>query len=158
VAPLQNDGAPKRIPATPAPAFSDRKSYALLLLEIAAQLPKSARLAWNSGAWNSVAMTGPVVAQRIRRVLKLDLARLRPLGSGLRALLIAAIAALILLTIAVDVRTLSGETRGNLTPKMTRRGNTLSQAPPMVKWALRSSSCITRSTKRPIAPLCSRSA
>lgn len=98
---------------------ADTKSYALLLLETAAQLPKSgSRLAWHFRAWNSVAMTGPVVAQRIRRVLSLDnLDRLKPLGAASRALLMAASAALILLTTAVDVNTLSaGQTHVRFVP------------------------------------------
>lgn len=81
-------------------ASSDRKSYALLLLETAAQLPKNG----SQLAWNSAAMTGPVVAQRIRRVLKLDPTQWKPLGAVARALLMAAGAALIVLTTTVDVK------------------------------------------------------
>jgi beta-lactamase regulating signal transducer with metallopeptidase domain len=81
---------------------AETKRYALLLLETAAQLPARGRLAWYSAA-----MTGPVVAQRIRRVLKLDLARWKPLGDTSRALLIVTTAALILLTTAVDNKTLA---------------------------------------------------
>jgi beta-lactamase regulating signal transducer with metallopeptidase domain len=84
------------------------KGYALLLLETAAQLPaRGARLAWYSAAPHSIAMTGPVVAERIRRVLQLDLARWKPLGAAARALLIVTTAALILLTTAVDNKTLA---------------------------------------------------
>jgi beta-lactamase regulating signal transducer with metallopeptidase domain len=87
---------------------ADRKSYALLLLETAAQLPQHrSRLNWNAGAWNAVAMTGPVVAQRIRRVLKPDPTQGKPFGAVSRALLIATTAALILLTTAVDVKSLA---------------------------------------------------
>jgi beta-lactamase regulating signal transducer with metallopeptidase domain len=86
----------------------DRASYARLLLETAAQLPKNgSRLAWHSAAPYSVAMTGPVVAQRIRRVLKLDLAQWKPLGAAARTMLVVTTAALILLTTAVDVKTLA---------------------------------------------------
>ena len=55
----------------------DTQAYARLLLDSAAQL----NISGNRLIWHSAAMSGPVVAQRIRRVLDLSTAeRLKPLG------------------------------------------------------------------------------
>jgi TonB family protein len=81
----------------------DTKAYARLLLESAARLDNGChRLIWHSAA-----MGGPVVAERIRRVLDVrTVERLKPLGKLGRAMLLSLGAILIWISIAVDVRTL----------------------------------------------------
>ena len=77
----------------------DTQAYARLLLDSAARLDNgSSRLIWHS------AMSGPVVAQRIRRVLDLRTAeRLKPLGRIGWATLVSVGVTLIWISTAVDV-------------------------------------------------------
>ena len=93
----------------------DAKSYARLLLDAAAQLDS----AGNRLIWNSAAMSGPVVAQRIRRVLDTrTVERLRPLGRIGRAMLVSLGAMLIWISTTVDVRTLAaGQANGTADAK-----------------------------------------
>jgi beta-lactamase regulating signal transducer with metallopeptidase domain len=86
----------------------DIQAYARLLLESAAQLDNGG----NRLIWNSVAMSGPVVAERIRRVLNIrTVERLKPLGIVGRAVLLCLGAMLIWTTTAVDVpRLTAGQT------------------------------------------------
>ncbi len=88
----------------------DAQAYAHLLLDSAAQLDSVG----NRLIWNSAAMSGPVVALRIRRVLDVrTVERLRPLGKISRALLVSAGAILIWISTTVDVRTLAaGQANG----------------------------------------------
>jgi len=86
----------------------DTQAYARLLLDSAARLD-------NAGSrliWHSAAMSGPIVAQRIRRVLNVrTVERLKPLGTIGRASLLALGAALIWISTAVDVpRLVAGQT------------------------------------------------
>jgi TonB family protein len=82
---------------------SSTQAYARLLVETAARLNGAGRLNWYSAA-----MSGPVVAQRIRRVLDVRTAkRLKPLGKIGRALLVSVGAMLIWISTTVDVRTLA---------------------------------------------------
>jgi TonB family protein len=88
----------------------DAQAYARLLLDSAARLD-------NAGSrliWHSAAMSGPVVAQRIRRVLDVRTAdRLKPLGKIGRAMLVSVGAMLIWISTTVDVRTLvAGQANG----------------------------------------------
>jgi TonB family protein len=78
----------------------DTQAYARLLLNTAARMDTGAgRLIWNAAA-----MSGPVVAQRIRRVLKLRTAqRLKPLGRIGWATLVSIGVALIWISTAIDV-------------------------------------------------------
>ncbi len=83
----------------PAVTF-DTQAYARLLLDIAARLDNTgSRLIWHSSA-----MSGPVVAQRIRRVLNVRTPeRLKPLGIIGRAILLTLGAVLICISTTVDV-------------------------------------------------------
>jgi TonB family protein len=89
-------------------ASFDTQAYARVLLDTATRM--------NTGGgrliWHSAAMSGPVVAQRIRRVLELRTAdRLRPLGNIARATLLCFGATLIWFSTAVDVpRLVAGQT------------------------------------------------
>ena len=82
----------------------DAASYARLLLDHAARLEnRCSRLRWHSAA-----MSGPVVAQRIRRVLDLGTTeRIKPLGRIGRALVLSTGAALIWISTAVDIRSVA---------------------------------------------------
>ncbi len=88
----------------------DAQAYARLLLDAAAQLDS----AGNRLIWNSAAMSGPVVAQRIRRVLDVrTVQRLKPLGKVGRAMLVSLGLMLIWISTTVDVRTLAaGQANG----------------------------------------------
>src|ERR1700733_2457429 len=78
----------------------DTQAYARVLLDSVARLDN----AGNRLIWHSAAMSGPVVAQRIRRVLDVHtLERLRPLGKMGRATLVAVGAMLIWISTAIDV-------------------------------------------------------
>ena len=78
----------------------DTQAYARLLLDSAAQLSNSG----NRLIWHSAAMSGPVVAQRIRRVLDVRTAdRLKPLGRIGWAMLVSVGVTLIWISTAVDV-------------------------------------------------------
>ena len=82
----------------------DTQAYARLLLDAAARLDS----AGNRLIWHSAAMSGPVVAQRVRRVLDVrTVERLKPVGKIGRAMLVSAGATLIWISITVDVRTLA---------------------------------------------------
>lgn len=85
----------------------DTQAYARLLLE-------SAGHTGNRLIWNAAAMSGPVVAQRIRRVLDVRTAeRLKPIGMACRALLLSVGAMLIWISTAVDVpRLVAGQANG----------------------------------------------
>jgi beta-lactamase regulating signal transducer with metallopeptidase domain len=82
----------------------DTQAYARLLLDTAARMDAGGgRLIWHSAA-----LTGPVVAERIRRVLDVRTTeRLKPLGKIGRALLVSLGAMLIWISTTVDVRTLA---------------------------------------------------
>ncbi len=86
----------------------DTQAYARLLLDSAARLDTDG----NRLIWHSAAMSGPVVAQRIRRVLDLrTLDRLRPLGNIARATLLCFGATSMWFSTAVDVpRLVAGQT------------------------------------------------
>jgi TonB family protein len=88
----------------------DAQTYARLLLDAAARLDDTG----NRLIWNSAAMSGPVVAQRIRRVLNVRTAeRLKPLGKIGRVMLVAVGAMLIWISTAVDVpRLVAGQANG----------------------------------------------
>ncbi len=88
----------------------DTQAYARLLLDTAARMDTGGRRL----IWHSAAMSGPVVAQRIRRVLDVRrVERLRPLGKIGRALLVSLGAMLIWISTTVDVRTLAaGQANG----------------------------------------------
>ncbi len=78
----------------------DTQAYARLLLDSAARLDS----AGNRLMWHAAAMSGPVVAERIRRVLDVrTVERLKPLGNLGRAMLLALGATLIWISTAVDV-------------------------------------------------------
>jgi beta-lactamase regulating signal transducer with metallopeptidase domain len=82
----------------------DTQAYARLLLDTAALLDN----AGNRLIWHSAAMSGPVIAQRIRRVLDVrTVVRLKPLGRIGRALLVSVGAMLIWISTAVDVSRLA---------------------------------------------------
>jgi beta-lactamase regulating signal transducer with metallopeptidase domain len=88
----------------------DAQAYARLLLDAAAQLDS----AGNRLIWNSAAISGPVVAQRIRRVLDMrTVERLKPLGKTGRAMLVSLGLMLIWISTTLDVRTLAaGQANG----------------------------------------------
>ncbi len=94
-------------------ASPDAATYAKLLLDAAERMQASgSRLVWNAAA-----MSGPVIAHRIRRVLDLHTHHIKPLGKAASAMLLSAGAALILLVSFIDVRTLSGQpTTARLNP------------------------------------------
>jgi TonB family protein len=78
----------------------DTQAYARLLLDTAARM--------NTGGgrliWHSAAMRGPVVAERIRRVLDVpSVERLKPIGKIGRALLLCFGASLLWISTAIDV-------------------------------------------------------
>ncbi len=78
----------------------DAQAYARLLLDIAARLGDGG----NRLVWNSAAMSGPVVARRIRRVLDArTMDRLKPLGRLGRSILLCLGATLILVSTAMHV-------------------------------------------------------
>jgi hypothetical protein len=78
----------------------DTQAYARLLLDSAAQLDN----AGNRLIWHSAAMSGPVVAERIWRVLDVrTVERLKPLGKIGRAMLLFSGAILIWFSTTVDV-------------------------------------------------------
>jgi len=82
----------------------DTQAYARLLLDSAARLDGVG----NRLIWHLAAMSGPVVAQRIRRVLDLsNVNRLKPLGKIGRAMLVCLGATLIWISTAVDVPSLA---------------------------------------------------
>ena len=82
----------------------DAQAYARLLLDTATRLENNG----NRLVWHAAAMSGPVVAQRIRRVLDVRGAeRLRPLGTIGRAMVLSLGAMLIWISATVDVRTLA---------------------------------------------------
>jgi TonB family protein len=85
----------------------DPQAYARVLLDIARSKGAGHRLVWNSPA-----MSGPVVAQRIRRVLRVRTPKgLKPLGMIGRALLLTVGAMLIWISTAVDVpKLVAGQT------------------------------------------------
>ena len=88
----------------------DTQAYARLLLDSAARLDT----AGNRLIWHSAAMSGPVVAQRIRRVLDVRTAdRLKPLGRMGWAALVSFGVALIWISTAIDVpRLVAGQANG----------------------------------------------
>ena len=88
----------------------DAQAYARLLLETAARLNNGGRRL----IWNSAAMSGPVVAERIRRVLNIQTTgRLRPLGKAGFAMLLSVGVTLIWISTAIDVPRLSaGQANG----------------------------------------------
>jgi TonB family protein len=89
----------------------DVQAYARLLLDSAAQLHNGG----NRLIWHSAAMSGPVVAERIRRVLDVSTAkRLKPLGKIGGALLVSLGAMLIWIATAVDVPGLAAGQANNL--------------------------------------------
>ena len=85
----------------------DAQAYARLLLDIAARLGDGG----NRLVWNSAAMSGPVVARRIRRVLDVrTMDRLKPLGRLGRAIVLCLGATLIWVSTAVHVpRLMAGQ-------------------------------------------------
>jgi hypothetical protein len=86
----------------------DAQAYARLLLESVARLGDGG----NRLIWHSAAMSGPVVAERIRRVLDVRTPRrLKPIGKIGRALLLCSGAMLIWISTAVDVRSLAAQTK-----------------------------------------------
>src|SRR6202034_3105750 len=88
----------------------DTQAYARLLLDSAARKDTvGARLIWHSAA-----MSGPVVAQRVRRVLEVPtVERLRPLGRIGWTTLVAVGVTLIWISTAVDVpRLVAGQANG----------------------------------------------
>ena len=94
----------------------DAQAYARLLLDSVARLDN----AGNRLIWHSAAMGGPVVAQRIRRVLDVrTVERLRPLGKIARTMLVSVGAMLIWISTAVDVRTLAAGQEKGLPLQMT---------------------------------------
>jgi beta-lactamase regulating signal transducer with metallopeptidase domain len=89
-------------------ASFDTQAYARLLLDTAARL-----------IWHSAAMSGPVVAERIRRVLDVrTVQRLKPLGIAGRAMLLSLGAALLWISTAVDVPKLVAGQTNNRFPWM----------------------------------------
>jgi TonB family protein len=82
----------------------DAPAYARLLLDSAARLQNGgSRLIWHS------AMTGPVVGDRIRRVLEVStVERLKPFGKIARALLVCLGATLLWISTAIDAPRLAG--------------------------------------------------
>jgi TonB family protein len=93
----------------------DTETYARLLLDTAARIDTGGtRLIWHSAA-----MSGPVVAQRIRRVLNVRTAeRLKPLGRIGRATLVAIGVTLIWISTAVDVPSIvAQQANGSTGPK-----------------------------------------
>jgi beta-lactamase regulating signal transducer with metallopeptidase domain len=93
----------------------DSQAYARLLLENAARLD----YAGNRLIWHSAAMSGPVVAERIRRVLDVrTVERLKPLGIAGRAMLLCLGATLIWISTAVDVPRLIAGQANNRFPWM----------------------------------------
>jgi TonB family protein len=91
----------------------DAQAYARLLLDNAARLDNGgSRLVWHS------AMTGPVVAERIRRILDMRTAeRLKPLGRLGWATLVSVGVTLIWISTAVDVpRLVAGQSSGIKAP------------------------------------------
>jgi beta-lactamase regulating signal transducer with metallopeptidase domain len=88
----------------------DTQAYARVLLDSAARLGN----AGNRLIWHSAAMSGPVVAQRVRRVLDVrTVERLKPLGKIGRAMLVSVGAMLIWISTAVDVpRLAAGQANG----------------------------------------------
>ena len=92
----------------------DTQAYARLLLDSAGRLDSGG----NRLLWMSAAMSGPVVAERIRRVLDIrTMERLKPLGKIGRAMLLFAGAMLIWISTAVDVPRLVAQTNGPATGK-----------------------------------------
>jgi beta-lactamase regulating signal transducer with metallopeptidase domain len=88
----------------------DTQAYARLLLDSAARLD-------NGGSrliWHAAAMSGPVVAERIRRVLDVPtVERLKPIGKIGRALFVCFGATLLWISTAVDVpRLVAGQANG----------------------------------------------
>jgi putative ABC transport system permease protein len=83
---------------------SDTQSYARLLLDNAARLDDlSSRLIWHSAA-----MSGPVVVERIRRILDMRTGeRLKPIGKLGRALLACLGATLLWISTAVEIPSLA---------------------------------------------------
>ncbi|MGP0070782.1 MAG: TonB family protein [Bryobacteraceae bacterium] len=92
----------------------DTQAYARLLLDSAGRLDSGG----NRLLWHAAAMSGPVVAERIRRVLDIrTMERLKPLGKIGRAMLLFAGAMLIWISTAVDVPRLVAQTNGPATGK-----------------------------------------
>ena len=88
----------------------DTQAYARLLLETAARMDTGGRRL----IWHSAAMSGPVVAQRIRRVLDVrTVERLKPLGRIGWATLVSVGVMLLWISTAVDVpRLVAGQAKG----------------------------------------------
>jgi TonB family protein len=88
----------------------DTQAYARLLLDSAAQLNNSG----NRLIWHSAAMSGPVVARRIRRVLDVRTPEgLKPLGRTSWATLVSVGVTLIWISTAIDVpRLVAGQANG----------------------------------------------
>jgi beta-lactamase regulating signal transducer with metallopeptidase domain len=86
----------------------DPQAYARVLLDIASR----SQGAGHRVVWNAAAMSGPVVAQRIRRVLRVRTPeRIKPMGVIGRAVLLSLGAMLIWISTAVDVpKLVAGQT------------------------------------------------
>ena len=84
-------------------ASSDAASYARLLLDTAARM----QIAGSRLIVNTAAMSGPAIAQRIRRVLDEQAGRIKPLGRIASTALLSIGGILFLLAASLDVRPLS---------------------------------------------------